>query len=903
MGNGRGLDSSSRNASDLLAEFKATGRQEAFEEIVRRYAAMVFGVCLKTTRNAHDAEDATQAAFLTLAVQCKTDKAQVLYIGPWLQKVARRISLDLRRSRKRREIRETNHAAGNARLQGNGRFNGNAHATGNGHGGSYHDNGHAGIDVEELKAVLNEELNQLPAKYRMPMILHYYGGLTRDQIARELGCKPSTLGVRIHRGRQMLAKRLTDRGASPIAMGMSLAVGLSLAVRAAVSDGMVASTSTAAAKLMAGEELGAIISAHVLSVAHGAAGAAMLAKLKLVASIVVAAVVLGAGAGATAKVLPLDQLRLQWPVSLDGFFRLPSLRSPFRAPRAGAAPAWSDKVAVAASTAAQSSPVRTVMWLAAEGDGSRNRPRAPGGTPGAAGGRGGGGLTGIGATGRLLARVVSSVVSTSMSNPSNASKDPSDHAPPAPAAAPTPAPERSAVALVPGPGQSAMFSIPAPLPNATRQSGATHSGNDTNGAGGRASLSVSGDVVYSDRGSVRPLRPPAGMSRAGDAAAGASGPSALPLPPRTQVAAAGPAMTVGGAPGSRGKVSLKSGRHEAAIQTIGGAGRGEFEQTGGINVAEDVRLGAEPGSVGQYVLDGGELVFKPARPAAPGELPRDTGLEVGGQGTGVFLLGNARTTGEIYTRSSEAGSSLVIRGDPLGTGIFKGWGSVSMGGYFDHSGQAIADGYGMERDLEFRGFRYVGNGIENPAAGGTAGWFARDHGRLVLPAFRVRPGTAAYTWGEDPGDPTLDLVNSARLTLHDVAKPGLMTVALLSNDHADVPTLPNGHTFIGVWEVDAGGLNDGAVDLTVRYDDGMARELGLNENSLKLWRYSEGEWLRINDASFWRDVELNLIGGTAPPGGLDFFAVSAPEPGTLGAAFVGAAIALLRRPRRRVRAA
>ena len=41
--------------------------------MVRRYAAMVFGVCLKTTRNAHDAEDATQAVFLNLAVHCKTD--------------------------------------------------------------------------------------------------------------------------------------------------------------------------------------------------------------------------------------------------------------------------------------------------------------------------------------------------------------------------------------------------------------------------------------------------------------------------------------------------------------------------------------------------------------------------------------------------------------------------------------------------------------------------------------------------------------------------------------------------------------------------------------------------------------------------------------------------------------
>src|SRR6478735_7790708 len=214
-GNRSAIVDSPRNAVDLLAEFKLTGRQAAFEEIVRRYAAMVFGVCLKTTRNAHDAEDATQAVFLTLAVQCKTDKNGITYVGPWLQKVARRVSLDLRRSKKRREVRETHHATSN------GHTNGNGHS--NGHSG---ENGSAGIDVEELKVVLNEELNQLPAKYRLPMILHYYGGLTREQIAQELGCKASTLGVRIHRGRQMLAKRLTERGASPVEMGMSLTAGL-----------------------------------------------------------------------------------------------------------------------------------------------------------------------------------------------------------------------------------------------------------------------------------------------------------------------------------------------------------------------------------------------------------------------------------------------------------------------------------------------------------------------------------------------------------------------------------------------------------------------------------------------------------------------------------------------------
>jgi RNA polymerase sigma factor (sigma-70 family) len=903
LGKGRVIvvSSPTRNAGELLAEFKASGRQEAFEEIVRRYAAMVFGVCLKTTRNAHDAEDATQAVFLTLAVQCKTEKGDITYVGPWLQKVARRISLDLRRSKKRREVRETNHATANG--------NGNGSASGNGHSnGAYHDNGSAGIDVEELKVVLNEELNQLPAKYRLPMILHYYGGLTREEIASELGCKPSTLGVRIHRGRQMLAKRLTLRGATPVAMGMSLAVGLSLAVRATVSDGMVVSTSHAAAKLMAGEQLGTVISSHVLAVAQGAAGVAMLAKLKLVAAVVVAAVVLGAGAGAAAKVLPIESLKLQWPISFDGVFRLPSFRSPFRAPQANAAGAarggpgrsWNDALAAAARTAAEASPVQTVMWVSNDPGSTGNRPRP---RPGAAVESGHRNVGGIAAAGRVLAHVVTSVVSSHFSKPAYASAAPAPVAAPAPPVAPVQ--DRPSGAAAPA----------QPRP-------ASASGNARAAGGGGGTVQFDGDVRLSNSGTLYALRPPPGMNAPTSAGAPPLPPSAShnaatpsPVPPRTPVAVTGPTLTVAAAPGSRGSVTLDGGSFAVPNQVIGGRGHGEFRQRGGTNTVTNMRLGVDPGSYGEYRLEGGVLVFKPGRTptgtpsgAPSGGRPRDaapqvgdTGLEIGDQGTGVFLMGDASGTGAIDTRSDSPTGSLVVRGDPRGAGTFRGWGGVSMNGFFDHNGQAIADGYGVDRALEFTGFRYVGNSIENPTAGGTSGWFARDHGKLVLPNIRVRPGTGTYTWGEDPGDETLDLVNSVRLTLHDVDKAGLMRVSLLSKDNGEVPALPRGHTFIGVWELETGTLQHGDVDITVRYDDGMANELHLNENVLKLWRYQDGQWIRMDhDASFWRDVDQHLLGVTAPAGNFEFFAVSAPEPSTVSVIALGAAAALLRRRRRSV---
>jgi hypothetical protein len=126
-------------------------------------------------------------------------------------------------------------------------------------------------------------------------------------------------------------------------------------------------------------------------------------------------------------------------------------------------------------------------------------------------------------------------------------------------------------------------------------------------------------------------------------------------------------------------------------------------------------------------------------------------------------------------------------------------------------------------------------------------------------------------------------------------------VSLLDKGRADVPDLPTGHTFIGVWAVDTGLTKpDGGVDLFVRYDDGLARTLGLNENVLKLWQYEGGAWQRINDGTFTRDVALDLIGGHA---GADVthFAVSAPEPSAVAGTLLTAGAMLLRRPGRRCR--
>jgi hypothetical protein len=320
-----------------------------------------------------------------------------------------------------------------------------------------------------------------------------------------------------------------------------------------------------------------------------------------------------------------------------------------------------------------------------------------------------------------------------------------------------------------------------------------------------------------------------------------------------------------------------------------------------------MNLGGSPGMRDEYRIDDGAVVV---RPQAGG-----TAVIVGGAGDGALRLGGGDSRGGALFQprgpdsprpmpvalpgvASPPPPSLIVRSNPDGSGLIEGWGgAIGDGGAFVNNGRVIADGGGRDRDLMFLGYGAVTNTIDNDPAGGRNGWFSRNGGRLFLPKIGTAVGTHTYTWGEDPADPTLDLVNSVRFTLRDALNPGKVDISLLDKTRADVPALPTGHTFIGIWSLDTGLTKPaGGVDLTVRYDDGLARDLGLSEANLKLWQYDDGQWLRINDASFARDLANHLLAGHASPTA-SFFAVSAPEPATPGTV-IGASLLLLRRRRR-----
>jgi RNA polymerase sigma factor (sigma-70 family) len=64
----------------------------------------------------------------------------------------------------------------------------------------------------EISKVLDEEMGQLPEKYRAPLVLCYFEGKGRDLVARELGWAEGTVARRLARGRELLRHQLVRRG-------------------------------------------------------------------------------------------------------------------------------------------------------------------------------------------------------------------------------------------------------------------------------------------------------------------------------------------------------------------------------------------------------------------------------------------------------------------------------------------------------------------------------------------------------------------------------------------------------------------------------------------------------------------------------------------------------------------
>src|ERR1051326_4171324 len=98
-----GPDGGGLTDGELLARLVESRDEDALAALVRRHAAMVWGVCRRLL-NHHDAEDAFQATFLVLVRKAADVPGQA--VGNWLYGVARQTAVRLRATAAKRGRRE-----------------------------------------------------------------------------------------------------------------------------------------------------------------------------------------------------------------------------------------------------------------------------------------------------------------------------------------------------------------------------------------------------------------------------------------------------------------------------------------------------------------------------------------------------------------------------------------------------------------------------------------------------------------------------------------------------------------------------------------------------------------------------------------------------------------------------
>ncbi len=261
----------------LLARFVEAGDEAAFTVLVERHGSMLLGLCRRVLGHADDAEDACQATFLVLARKAASlhqaaSRRRRLILGGWLHGVAYRIAVNLRRQRARRLRRErmTRERMPTPRMTPPPSRDTDGDVT-----------------WRELRTVLDEELQRLPARYRQPLILCYLDGKTRDEAAQELGASAGALHGLLERGRTLLRQRLTRRGLTLSAALIASAL-TATAVKAALPPALVVASTKSALALASGQPLAhGAIAPHILALAQEALKLMFITKLKIGTALVV----------------------------------------------------------------------------------------------------------------------------------------------------------------------------------------------------------------------------------------------------------------------------------------------------------------------------------------------------------------------------------------------------------------------------------------------------------------------------------------------------------------------------------------------------------------------------------------------------------------------------------------
>ena len=168
------------------------GDQDAFTSLVEKYKDPVYNVAYRMLGNSTEAEDVAQETFVRAYTQLRTYRDTHRF-STWLLSIASHLSIDQLRRRRflalpldnvpfLEWIADLGAGPEQAAVQG------------------------------ETSDEMQRLLQQLPPKYRAVLVLRYWHDLSYEEIATALQLTPALVKARLHRARELVARRMHADG-------------------------------------------------------------------------------------------------------------------------------------------------------------------------------------------------------------------------------------------------------------------------------------------------------------------------------------------------------------------------------------------------------------------------------------------------------------------------------------------------------------------------------------------------------------------------------------------------------------------------------------------------------------------------------------------------------------------
>jgi RNA polymerase sigma-70 factor (ECF subfamily) len=186
-----GVVSSQAEQDDAqLVKASQRGDQDAFACLVQRHQRRVFTMVLRMLQDYDEASEITQEAFLAAWLGLPSFRCEARF-STWLYRIAYNCALKQLERRKRERALQAVMQAGKI-LEG---MNEEKQAEDS-------------IELRDRQAIVREQLEKLPTKYRIVLILRHFQEMAYEEMAEILTMPIGTIKTHLFRARHLLKERL-----------------------------------------------------------------------------------------------------------------------------------------------------------------------------------------------------------------------------------------------------------------------------------------------------------------------------------------------------------------------------------------------------------------------------------------------------------------------------------------------------------------------------------------------------------------------------------------------------------------------------------------------------------------------------------------------------------------------